>query len=330
MKNAGKFIISLDCELMWGLRHKRTIETYGEKLLGARRVFPKIIKAFEEHEIRATFAIVGFLFASSKEELRLFSPSNRPNYSSANLSPYGDYMKLVGDNEAIDKYHFATELIDILQKYPNHEIASHTFSHYYCLEGDQNIENFRADVSAAISIAKKRGIFFNSIIFPRNQYNKECLKILADLGITAYRGTEESWIYNKTESSILNILQKGLRSVDSYLNLTGNHCYELNMLGYITPFNIPSSRFLRPYSRRLKYLEPFKLRRIIRSMDYAAKNGKIFHLWWHPHNFGINPEENLSFLEKILKHYTDLRKRYNFESCTMKSLSESYLKDISK
>ncbi len=57
-------------------------------------------------------------------------------------------------------------------------------------------------------------------------------------------------------------------------------------------------------------------------MAYAAKNGLTYHLWWHPHNFGINVEENFSFLEKILIHYRKLNKEYNFQSVNMNQLAE--------
>jgi hypothetical protein len=57
-------------------------------------------------------------------------------------------------------------------------------------------------------------------------------------------------------------------------------------------------------------------------MKYAAKNNMTYHLWWHPHNFGINQDKNFVFLEQILLHYTMLHKRYNFESHTMTLLAK--------
>ena len=55
-------------------------------------------------------------------------------------------------------------------------------------------------------------------------------------------------------------------------------------------------------------------------MSAAAKRGKIYHLWWHPHNFGIQISENFSFLEKILLHFQKLKAAYNFESMSMAQL----------
>lgn len=57
--------------------------------------------------------------------------------------------------------------------------------------------------------------------------------------------------------------------------------------------------FLRPYSRSLAFGEPLKVKRILDSIEYAAKHSQIYHLWWHPHNFGLHIEENINQLEKI-------------------------------
>jgi hypothetical protein len=57
-------------------------------------------------------------------------------------------------------------------------------------------------------------------------------------------------------------------------------------------------------------------------MTHAAKKGEAFHLWWHPHNFGVNLQQNLRFLEAILKHYQVLHKTYGMRSLTMKQIAE--------
>lgn len=45
--------------------------------------------------------------------------------------------------EEESKYHFDKDLIDWLVSNGNHEIATHTFSHFYCLESGQNKEEFQ-------------------------------------------------------------------------------------------------------------------------------------------------------------------------------------------
>jgi len=57
-------------------------------------------------------------------------------------------------------------------------------------------------------------------------------------------------------------------------------------------------------------------------MTYAATHGLTYHLWWHPHNFGVNIKENLAFLERILYHYEALNKKYGFRSVSMQQLAD--------
>jgi hypothetical protein len=57
-------------------------------------------------------------------------------------------------------------------------------------------------------------------------------------------------------------------------------------------------------------------------MTYAAKKGLVYHLWWHPHNFGADILNNFSFLEKILVHYSQLNQEFDFESVSMQELSK--------
>jgi phenylacetate-coenzyme A ligase PaaK-like adenylate-forming protein len=87
------------------------------------------------------------------------------------------------------------------------------------------------------------------------------------------------------------------------------------------PIDIPSSRFLRPFSKKLKILDSLRLNRIKSGMTYAAKNKLTYHLWWHPHNFGVNQIENFEFLDKVLTHYKTLNTKFNFQSYTMTNLA---------
>src|SRR6266487_5798938 len=58
----GALVISLDFELLWGVRDKRTIADYGANILGVRRVIPALLDLFAERNIACTWATVGLLF----------------------------------------------------------------------------------------------------------------------------------------------------------------------------------------------------------------------------------------------------------------------------
>ncbi len=58
----GALVISLDFELIWGVRDQRTIADYGANILGVRRVVPVLLDFFAERNIACTWATVGLLF----------------------------------------------------------------------------------------------------------------------------------------------------------------------------------------------------------------------------------------------------------------------------
>ncbi len=86
--------------------------------------------------------------------------------------------------------------------------------------------------------------------------------------------------------------------------------------------NVSASRFLRPYDPRLKPLEPIRIRRIAKGLEAAARRQRIYHLWWHPHNFGLHLEENLDVLRRILDVFARLREREGMQSLSMAEVAD--------
>ena len=322
MTKTGKFVISLDFELQWGVFDKETLESYKENILGAREALPKTLELFDKYDVVATFATVGFLFAVDKAMLTKYVPKDTPNYTDTKLSPYTTQIAQMKDSENEDPLHYAASLVKLIQKYPKQELATHTFSHYYCLEEGQTITDFRNDTQAAIDIAKVYDCELKSLVFPKNQFNESYLQVCKELGISSYRGNEKSWIYSAKSEEDQTLKKRASRLLDTYINLSGHNCATMEEIGATYPYNIPSSRFLRPYNPKLASVENLRLKRIKKSMTHAAKTGTVFHLWWHPHNFGVNQKENFQALTEVLEHYKRLRASYNFESITMKGIAE--------
>jgi hypothetical protein len=61
-------------------------------------------------------------------------------------------------------------------------------------------------------------------------------------------------------------------------------------------------------------------------MDTAAKSNATYHLWWHPHNFGVYLDENIAVLARILEHYAKLRDEMGWRSLTMAEVAENVLR----
>jgi peptidoglycan/xylan/chitin deacetylase (PgdA/CDA1 family) len=319
--NNGKFVISLDFELLWGVRDKKTIESYGGNILGVQKAIPAMLASFDRYQVKATFSTVGFLFAKNKEELLANKPSVLPEYTDPKLSPYPDFA-ILGNDERDDPYHFGYSLLQKIAASHNHEIGTHTFCHYYCLEPGQTIGAFRHDLQAARRIGAAHNINVRSVVFPRNQFNEEYLECCRESGIDSYRGNPLSWLYSGRNKNDESLIRRAFRFIDTYINLTGHHCHTREHVTASVITNVAGSRFLRPWSRRFAFLDGLRLNRIKKAMLHAAKKKKLFHLWWHPHNFGANLEQNISFLEKILQYYQQLQKQYAFESITMSGLTD--------
>lgn len=316
----GGIVLSLDFELFWGVRDKRTIADYGQHLLGVRQVVPRLLDMFARYRIAATWATVGMLFFDDRDALVASLPEERPDYADPKLSPYGDLDK-VGATERDDPYHFGLSLIRRIAEAPGQEIATHTFSHFYCLEPGPTLAAFAADMDAARRAAEAVSITLESIVFPRNQSTPEHLEVCRDMGLVAWRGNERAAIYRPQAQSAESLAKRAGRLADTYLPLTGSNATVPEVRDGMV--DVPSSRFLRPVSRRLAALEPLRLGRILRAMNQAASRDQVFHLWFHPHNFGALLDENAEVLERILAEASRLRDETGWPSRTMAEVARA-------
>ena len=187
----GALVISLDFELHWGIRDHVTRDDapYG-RLPRARAAVEDMVELFVARDIRATWATVGFLFASTRDEVDGCEPDERPRYSRSELDPY---VEAIGIDEQHDPEHLAASLVELIRAGHGQEVGSHTFSHYYCLEPGQDEATFRADLSAARAIAQLRGVELTSLVLPRNQWNPAYETAVLDLGFNCIRGPQRSW-----------------------------------------------------------------------------------------------------------------------------------------
>jgi Polysaccharide deacetylase len=268
---------------------------------------------------------VGMLFHQGKTELLGNTPAQKPAYVEKKLSAYEYINKVgIGENEQDDPFHFAPSLIKQIINTPHQELGTHTFGHYYCNEAGQTVDQFREDLRAAQRVAKKYGCVLKSLVFPRNQFNDQYLKVCYEEGITSVRSNPLDWFWHIESTQSESAWKRLNRGLDAYFPVGKKNTYLLNALtvrkGF--PVCIPASRLLRPYSPKEFILNNFKIQRIQSEMSRAAERGEVYHLWWHPHNFGNYPAESMAGLKQILEHYQQLKQEYGMESCTMGEISE--------
>jgi|TARA_B100001093_G_scaffold519165_1_gene606910 hypothetical protein len=309
------FTISFDFELFWGMRDVTTLEKYGKNILEGRKSIPMILDLFEKKGIHATWAVVGMLCFPDKKKLMECIPKNLPEYSNKKLDPYMD-IPLIGKNEAEDPYHYGYSLVKKINETKGMEIASHSFSHFYCKEKRKNKKAFADDLKASVDSLKLIGVDPITYIFCRNQYEESDLVVLKKMGFKVFRGIEKSIIFDSKANFFLRLL----RFVDAYINLSGPNFSEPIMQNDI--MNIPSSRFLRPASN--SKIEKFRVSRILKAMTEAARQNTGFHLWWHPHNFGKNSKSSFYILNQILDHFILLNRDFGMRSLNMSEVHEMH------
>lgn len=308
------FTISLDFELHWGRFDKCTLKDNLTYYAETKKVIPYILELFEKYGIEATWATVGGLMADNLEEWQHYSPELKPGYHEKKYSAYSWIAKEQPYQvEAL----FAPELVRQVINCPGQEIGSHTYAHYYSSEKGQVPEEFRADLRACQKLAKdKFQIDLQSLVFPRNQYHDEVIRVAYEEGFDFIRSNPSDWFWERTEEN--GLLKRFFRTGDTFIHLGQPSHYPFPELGENKPLLLPASRFLRSY-RKDGILHKQRLKRIKEELLAAAKLGEVYHLWWHPHNFGLYPFENLHYLEQLFQYFDNLRQEHDIVSLNMKS-----------
>lgn len=316
---AGTLLISLDFELYWGVLESKTLEGYREHLEGVPAAVESMLTLFQRHNIGVTWATVGLLYCKDRDSVFQCAPAQQPSYVNRSVDPY---RYLATHDTLTERYHFAGDMIKAIMNTPHQELATHTFSHYFCQETGQTKQEFESDLRSALLVAQQYGHDLSSIVFPRNQVNDSYLDVLSTIGIKSFRGVEDHWAYNPDPRIAKSAKYRLYRLLDSYINFSGHHTHPIPppINGVL---NLKASRFLRPYSKRLRWLDSLKIRRIKQAMTHAAVTGEVFHLWWHPHNFGTHLADNMRLLAQIMDHYTFLKERYGMRSQTMAELAHT-------
>ncbi|MDF2159369.1 polysaccharide deacetylase family protein [Algoriphagus sp. CAU 1675] len=320
MSKKGTLVISLDFELHWGRFDKYHPEQYIHYYRNTREVIPAILELFSKHGIHATWATVGMLMADNKEEWEAFSPSIKPDYAEPKFSAYHwakDFRKV--PNEIL----FAPNLIKEILSTPGQELGSHTYSHYYTGEKGSTEEAFLDDLKAAKRIAKgKFGIDLKSLVFPRNQYDETILSIVEKAGFKTVRTNPSDWFWKNTAEETL--IKKVFRTGDTLFSLGKQTCFDNPVVTENGLCCIPASRLLRPY-RPGTFFNKLRVKRIKEELSFAAAKGLTYHLWWHPHNFGHFPKENMKVLEEILLFTQGLKDQRGLQSKTMDEFITEFL-----
>lgn len=318
----GVICISIDLELFWGVFEKMKINKKNMVYFqNTRDAIDKTLELFSQNGIKATWAIVGMLYNKNSTEWIKNVPEKIPTYNKKGISSYEWFTK--NDLEIDHHMFFAPDLVDLIQSTPGMEIGTHTYSHYYCQEKGQTEKQFEADLIKASELAFSKGIKIESLVFPRNQFNTDYLKVCRTMGIKNVRTNPSPWYWDTRKKDTLII--KIMRTADAWFPINKKSVVPLHEIDATTdPLQLPASRFYRAWTNN-RFLNAMKMRRIFLEMTKAAKTGGCYHLWWHPHNLGENPTQCLFELNSIVNHYKILNKKYGMLSFSMNDLRNHLL-----
>lgn len=321
-QDTGTLAISLDFEMYWGMADITEVDEMTPVMQNVHTVVPRLLELFKKYEIHATWATVGALMAENDEDFLDNLYSGITEQTTVMLEKVGVLAKNAG--KCPRDILFAPDLVAMVANADGQEIATHTYSHYYCSEADSTPEAFASEIKSALEMAEKKGLDINSAVFPRNQVADEYLEAMDGVKPLAFRGNESGWIAAIKSKSLK--LWTLVWYIDNYIPLQKRCSYKIGEIFDRGRLNIRNSRFFKPFRPKFRFAERLKLRRYKREMLKAAKKGEIYHMYWHPHNFAVDTEINFAQMDELLSYYSELREKYGMKSMNMNEVAEQYRK----
>jgi len=308
----GIFTISLDFELIWGTRDKYGIGQFQEACRIEREiVIDRLLKLFVEFQFSATWCIVGHLMLdhctaqNGIKHKEIVPPQHSWCKDWFALDPCTD--------EASAPLFYGRSLVQKIKECEvPQEIGSHTFSHTIFGDPGCSLETARSELAACVRAAAELGITMQSFVFARNSIAH--LEALREFGFRIYRGLEPQWYES---------LPRALQRLARLLNIlaASDPPVVLPVEEQNDLWNVPASMLYFPMHGIRRFV-PMHLRvkRATKGLDAAAREKKIFHLWFHPTNMADQIDTMFGGLRQIFEHARALRERRQLDFLPMKSL----------
>ena len=298
----GVFTLSLDFELIWGTVDHGGPEPFRRACEIERDVvIDRLLALLAEFEIPATWCVVGHLFlgdcapVGGVKHPEIVRPSHR--------WVDGDWFRYdPTGNEETDPIFYGETLIEKVMACPvRQEIGCHSFSHVVFGDPGCSRETAASELAESVRLASERGITLRSFAFPRNRVGH--LDVLQEHGIACYRGPEPVWYerdgvprHAKRLGHLADVLTARRPPVVSPVAVDGR------------PWNIPGSMLYFPMHGRRRYIPlSVRVRRAEKGLTRAARERKIFHLWFHPTNLADESERMFAGLRRVFERAGALR-----------------------
>lgn len=297
----GVFTISLDFELIWGTRDYGGTELFRRQCELERSVIiDRLLELFVRYGISATWCIVGHLFLD-----RCSTVGGRKHADALPDQPHPELASWFDDDpastEADAPIFYGRSIVEKIRRCSvPQEIGSHSFAHMIFDAPYASREAAVRDVAKCVETAAEQGLRLRSFVYPRNSVGHT--DVLRDHGFTSYRGPEPQWY----ETPLLPRAIRRLAHLGSVIAASTPPVVMPVDDGGI--WNIPGSAILLPMHGVRRYIPASRRSaRAIKGIDRAARERRIFHLWFHPTNLADEMDRMFGALEAILKHVAALR-----------------------
>ena len=312
----GVFTVSLDFELIWGTLDLFGPDGFREAYHRERaEVIDRLLTLFVEFDVSATWCVLGHLFL---ERCAAKGGRKHPEIVRPSHSWYKQdwFIHDPCDGEESAPLFYGRSLVDKILACPvPQEIGSHGFSHIIFGDPGCSRATAESEISECVRLAEAQGIRMRSFAFPRNQVGH--LDVLYENGFTCYRGPDPLW-YEQGN---------GKRTIVQRLG----HLWDIVRMAQppvVVPertavgiWNIPGSMIYFPMHGLRRYIPAsVRVRRAIKGLEAAAREKKIFHLWFHPTNLAFQVEEMFNGLRAILEQAASMRAGDRLEIRPMGSL----------
>lgn len=314
----GIFIISLDFELIWGTADLFGAEGFRRACeIERERVIDELLSLFAEFEFPATWCILGHLFLDKCEMVngQKHPEIVRPQHA---WHPADWFQHDPCETENEHSVFVGRSLVEKIKNCPvKQEIGSHSFSHVIFADEGCSRATAESEMKECVRLAREMGINLESFAFPRNEVGH--LDVLSEQGFSCYRGVEPNWYESaKVPEKVRRILRlfDVLRAAKPPVVLP-----EKTESGL---WNIPGSAIYFPMHGGRRHIPvSLRVKRAVKGLNAAAKEKKIFHLWFHPTNMADETEAMFSGLRQIMQHAARLRDKNELEFMTMGQLAIS-------
>jgi peptidoglycan/xylan/chitin deacetylase (PgdA/CDA1 family) len=311
---SGYFLFTLDTELAWGHYDCFRPGLFSKDGKRERDAIIRLLDMLDEFGLVATWALVGHLFYEKCEECQLCPVREWEG-------KFDSYAQIYNTNYPL---WYGADIIDILLKRAGragrHEIAFHGYTHRLFDPKTLSGQEAHIEISEWLRVTSRKNVRPpTAIVFPRNRVGH--LPIFEQYGFKCYRGDEVL----PPDYYSLPFIGKLFNRIDLITQLRTPQVYPLPEAtrGMV---NLPASRGLLRvdvrFERFLQYLNLAHLptASLIRGVEKAAREKKVFHLYSHPYEF--RAEKDFTKLRQVFEVIADKVQSGELKTISMTSLAE--------